>query len=60
MQKNRKALYLLVAGLLVITGAQISAHYWMLSDVVNGVFIGVGIGLLCIAILFGSRRSAIG
>lgn len=60
MKKNRKALYLLVVGLLVITVAQISNHYWMLSDAVNGVVIGVGIGLLCVAILFGYKRPAIG
>ncbi|MBJ2175867.1 hypothetical protein JBL43_16555 [Aureibaculum sp. A20] len=55
---KRKSLILLSVGLLVIATAQIAAQYVTLSDLAKGSFIGIGIGLLLTALLFGNFKTA--
>ncbi|MCZ4408806.1 hypothetical protein O3Q51_08305 [Cryomorphaceae bacterium 1068] len=57
-QIKRKALILLAIGLLIIAASQVVSHYIVLPDFANGVLIGTGVGLLLIALIFGSFRMA--
>lgn len=47
---SEKSLYLLVGGLAITTAAQIVSHFFRLADIVTGYCMGVGIGLLLLAL----------
>ena len=55
--KNRKSILLIVAGILLVASTQILNHYVHLSDFLSGGLIGLGLGLLIIALF--SRRTKI-
>ena len=50
MKPNQRKI-LIVAGLLVICSSQIAAHYTTLPDVVSGSIVGIGFGLLILALI---------
>lgn len=54
---KRKTLVLLSIGLFVIAASQIISHYIELNDLIKGSSIGVGIGLLLTAIVFGKFKT---
>ena len=60
MQKltRGKALILLSIGMFVIATSQVFSHYFELADLAKGSFIGIGIGLLLSAMIFGNFRTA--
>ncbi|WP_186280179.1 hypothetical protein [Fluviicola chungangensis] len=49
--KTNHALILTILGLLVISTAQIVAHYIQLPDFIFGAITGVGIGLMILAVI---------
>jgi hypothetical protein len=49
---------LITAGALMIAAGQIIAHYFNIPDVINGGLMGIGIGLLTVA-LISKRKKAI-
>ncbi|WP_283640429.1 hypothetical protein [Mesonia mobilis] len=51
-----KAFTLISVGLLVIAASQITSHYITLPDMVQGAFVGVGLGLLLMALYWGNIR----
>jgi len=53
-----KSLILIAIGIFVIASSQIVSHYVKLSDFTNGSFIGIGIGLLLIGLIFGNLKTA--
>ncbi|MGB7785324.1 MAG: hypothetical protein WBL27_04410 [Salinimicrobium sp.] len=55
MQKPKKQMILIAAGLLIVSISQMTWHFMELPDFVNGVLIGLGIGLMFIA-LFNKRK----
>ncbi len=54
--KNRPTV-LIIAGALVIASAQIIAHFYTLPDVVSGLMVGTGVGLLGAALLSFKKRT---
>lgn len=56
--KKRKSLILLSSGMFVIAISQILSHFVELPDLAKGLFIGIGIGMLLLAIIFGNRKTA--
>ena len=54
---KRKALILISSGLFVIATSQVFSHYIALPDFVLGVLMGVGIGLLLTATIFGTLKA---
>lgn len=53
-----KALLLIPIGMFVIAASQVFSHYLELPDFAKGSFVGIGIGLLIIALIYGSFRTA--
>lgn len=49
--KTNRALILTIIGLLVISAAQLVAHYIQLPDFIFGSITGVGIGLMVLAVM---------
>lgn len=49
--KKGKSLQLIVIGLLIITGSQIVGHYFKMPDLVSGILMGTGIGLMIFSLL---------
>ncbi len=47
---KRNSIILLVAGLIVLSLAQIINHYTHLPDIIKGLFVGTGIGILILAV----------
>jgi len=58
IMKNKKTAILLVFGILIIAITQLILHFTKLPDYLNGIFFGIGIGLLIYALL--SRRVKLG
>ncbi|SHN21190.1 hypothetical protein [Flavobacterium xinjiangense] len=56
--KKRNSLILLSSGMFVIAISQILSHFVELPDLAKGLFIGIGIGMLLLAIIFGNRKTA--
>jgi hypothetical protein len=56
--KKRKSLILLSSGIFVIAISQIISRFVELPDLAKGLFIGIGIGMLLLAIIFGNRKTA--
>ena len=56
--KKRKSLILLSSGMFVIAISQILSHFVELPDLAKGLFIGIGISMLLLAIIFGNRKTA--
>lgn len=54
--KKQDLTILLSLGLLSIGLTQIISHYLVLPDLINGLFIGVGIGLMIISLLFRQHK----
>ncbi|WP_420551231.1 hypothetical protein [Tenacibaculum aiptasiae] len=50
--KRSKIIILFILGLISISFSQILVHYFNISDLLKGVFIGFGIGLLITSIKF--------
>ncbi|QRM90367.1 hypothetical protein FG167_14345 [Lacinutrix sp. WUR7] len=55
---KRKALLLIPIGMFVIAASQVFSHYFALPDFAKGSFVGIGIGLLIIALIYGNFRTA--
>ena len=49
--KKGKNLLLIVIGLLIISSSQIVGHYLKISDLVSGILMGAGIGLMIFSLL---------
>jgi len=49
--KNKKTAILLVIGIMIIAITQLILHFTKLPDYLNGIFFGIGIGILIIALL---------
>ena len=54
-----KALTLLSTGILIIATSQIFSYYFELRDLAKGSFVGMGIGLLIMSLIFGNFNTAI-
>ncbi|WP_298513698.1 hypothetical protein [uncultured Kordia sp.] len=48
---HRKAILLFIIGILCIVFSQIISHYLEVSDLANGIFKGIGFGVLIIAVM---------
>ena len=55
---NRKSVILMSSGMFIIAVSQIFSHFVELPDLTKGLFFGIGIGMLLLAIIFGKYRSA--
>lgn len=55
--KNNPSIFI-AAGAIIIAVSQIIAHYFNIPDVINGGLMGIGIGLLTVA-LISKRKKAI-
>lgn len=55
---KRKTVTLLCLGLFVIALSQILYHYIQSTDFIQGTAIGIGIGLLSMALIFGNLKTA--
>ena len=49
---------LLSIGMFVIAISQIFSHFVELPDLAKGLFMGIGIGMLLLAIIFGTIKTA--
>ena len=49
--EKRKSLQLIVIGLIIISASQIIGHYLTIPDLVSGILMGVGIGLMIFSLL---------
>jgi len=49
--KKGKNLLLIVIGLLIISSSQIAGHYLKIPDLVSGILMGAGIGLMIFSLL---------
>lgn len=56
--KKRKSLILLSSGMFTIAISQIFFRFVELPDLAKGLFIGIGIVMLLLAIIFGNRKTA--
>ena len=54
---KNKALVLLSIGIFIISVTQLISQFIGLNDIVKGISIGFGIGLLLIAIIFGNLKT---
>ena len=54
--KNKPNL-LIAVGALIIGISRIMAHFYNLSDMINGVFMGLGIGFIAAALLAYRKRA---
>ena len=48
---NKQQLPLLIMGIFVLSIAQIVTHFVQLPDFANGLFMGIGLGLLAISLI---------
>nr|WP_309755717.1 hypothetical protein [Flavobacterium sp.] len=55
---NRKSVILMSSGMFIIAVSQIFSHFVELPDFTKGLFFGIGIGMLLLAIIFGKYRTA--
>lgn len=55
---NRKSVILMSSGIFIIAVSQIFSHFVELPDLTKGLFFGIGIGMLLLAIIFGKYRTA--
>jgi len=55
---KRKSFILRSVGLFVLAIAQILSHYIALPDLVKGLLMGVGIGIVLISLKFGNFKAA--
>ena len=55
---NRKSLILMSIGIFVIAVSQIFSHFVKLPDLTKGLFFGIGIGMLLLAIIIGNFKIA--
>ena len=56
---NRKSVILMSSGIFIIAVSQIFfCHFVELPDLTKGLFFGIGIGMLLLAIIFGKYRTA--
>lgn len=55
---KRKALVLISIGMSIISFAQIISLYVEISDLTRGSFIGIGVGMLLVALIKGNFKSA--
>lgn len=56
--KKRRSLILLSSGMFTIAISQIFFRFIELPDLAKGLFIGIGIGILLLAIIFGNSKTA--
>ncbi|WP_158973516.1 hypothetical protein [Cellulophaga sp. L1A9] len=54
---KRKILILIALGMFAIAASQVFSHYISLSDLVQGLCTGTGIGLLLTALVFGNLKT---
>lgn len=57
MKKNPNTF--VISGALMIAANQIIAHYFNIPDVINGGLIGIGIGLLTVALIVKRKKAII-
>ena len=55
---KRKSLILMSIGMFVIAVSQILSHFVELPDLTKGLFFGIGIGMLLLAIIFNNFKTA--
>ena len=55
---NRKSVILMSSGIFIIAVSQIFSHFVELPDLTKGLFFGIGIGMLLLAIIIGNNRTA--
>ncbi|MBU2929616.1 hypothetical protein [Winogradskyella psychrotolerans] len=55
---KRKTLILLSIGILIIATSQVCSYYFALPDLARGSFMGIGVGLLLTALIFGNMKPA--
>ncbi|TXF75129.1 hypothetical protein [Chryseobacterium sp.] len=55
---RRKSLILISIGMFVTAASQIFFHFVGLPDLAKGLFFGFGIGILLVALIFGSFKAA--
>jgi len=53
---SRKGLFLLLAGLAIVSGSQLLMRQHPASDFANGLSVGVGIGLMIVAIILTKKK----
>ena len=58
MTSRSKSLILLASGMAVIALSQIVSHYFTLSDMANGAFIGLGFGILLVSVMARKFKTA--
>ena len=56
---KRKALILVSMGICIIATSQVFSYYFELPDLAKGSFMGIGIGLLIMSLIFGNFNTAI-
>ena len=52
---NRKSVILMSSGMFIIAFSQIFSHFVELPDLTKGLFFGIGIGMLLLAIIIGNN-----
>ncbi|MBR9833016.1 hypothetical protein GYB57_12780 [bacterium] len=57
MKKNPNTF--VISGALMIAANQIIAHYFNIPDVINGGLMGIGIGLLTVALIVKRKKTII-
>ena len=55
---KRKTLILISTGMLVIATSQLFSQFMEFTDLMKGIFMGVGIGLLLTSMIFGDFKTA--
>ena len=55
---KRKSLILMSIGMFVIAVSQIFSHFVEFPDLTKGLFFGIGIGMLLLAIIIGNFKTA--
>ncbi|MFS4466771.1 hypothetical protein [Maribacter sp. 2210JD10-5] len=55
---KRKTLILLSIGMFVIAASRVFSQYYEVSDLAKGSFVGIGIGLLFMSLIFGNFKTA--
>ncbi|MCG2459385.1 hypothetical protein K8352_01335 [Flavobacteriaceae bacterium F89] len=58
MNEQKKTRILIIDGILIISLSQIVPQFLEISDMAKGLMMGVGIGILVVAIVFNSYRPA--
>ncbi|WP_131726179.1 hypothetical protein [Chryseobacterium sp. Leaf405] len=55
---KKNALIIMIIGMFVIATSQIISHFVKLPDLAKGSFIGIGIGLLILSVIFGNFKTS--